>query len=397
MHNAELTPLSPSVIPHLTVRRREVGSLSASHRARRICLVSPAWIRGRGHSGKKPAWLVGSNESPARWLKLLAAMKFVLTFLILAVTVSPARFVRAQSAATKTGEDSATGYRASYYKNGELHISVLGTPETKPVTSGHWDFKPSWSRTGDMLVFFRRLKVDPDVNNWITKLCIIHTDGTGYHELSDGTFTDFNPTWSRDGSNTPLWNRKVPGKVSYYIMAGKVGGKPGEEIQLTGKGYHSWVHSTVRDGRLLVSATPPKLGRGYYLMTPNAGGEPRFERVECELADKGILDRISISPGETKICFEYQTGFKYTFPGRTLYHADFDVKQRKITNLKPFANAEKKNVWFAYPRWTKDEAAIVYHAGGKLFLHTLADGSTRQVSTDDKADYRYPFGEAAPN
>lgn len=287
--------------------------------------------------------------------------------------------------------------RASYYKDGEIHISVLGQPEGPPITSGHWDFKPSWSVTGDHLVFFRRLKDDPDVNNWITRLCIINTDGTGFHSLTDGTFTDFNPTWTRDGTNTPVWNRKVPGKVSYYIMAGKIGGKPGEEVQLTGKGYHSWVHSTLRDGRLFVSSTPPNQARGYFLMTPRPSGEPKFERVTCELADKGILDRVSLSPSETKICFEYQTGFKYTFPGRTLYVADFDVTKRSITNLKPFANAEGKKVWFAYPRFTQGESSIVYHAGGKLFLYSLAEGSTTQVSTDAKADYRYPHGEATPN
>jgi hypothetical protein len=54
-------------------------------------------------------------------------------------------------------------------------------------------------------------------------------------------------------------------------------------------------------------------------------------------------------------------------------------------------------VWFDYPRWTKGGSAIVYHAGGKLFLDTLADSSTKQVSTDDKADHRDPHGEATPN
>lgn len=289
------------------------------------------------------------------------------------------------------------GHRSSYYKDGEIHVNVLGTPEEKPLTSGHWDFKPSWSKTGDMLVFFRRLKNDPDVGKWITATCIINADGTGFHQLTDGTHTDFNPTWTRDGTNTPVWNRKNPATGGYSIMASKVGGKPGEEIALTDRSYSSWVHSAVKDGRLLVASSPPGQGRGYYVMTPRPGSEPTFERIDCELATRGILDRVSVSQGETKICFEYQPGFKYDMVGRTLYVADFDAQRRTITNARPFANAEAKRVWFAYPRWTKDESAIVYHAGGKLFLYTLADGTTKQVSTDDKADYRYPHGEATPN
>jgi len=167
------------------------------------------------------------------------------------------------------------GHRSSYYKNGEIHVNVLGQPEGKAITTGHWDFKPSWSNTDNHLVFFRRLKNDPAVSNWITQLCIINVDGTGFHPLSDGTHTDFNPTWTRDGKNTPVWNRKNP-MGGYCIMASKIGGKPGEEIPLTDPSYHAWVHSAVRDGRLFVSAIPPKLGYGHYLMTPNPGGEPTF-------------------------------------------------------------------------------------------------------------------------
>jgi hypothetical protein len=37
---------------------------------------------------------------------------------------------------------------ASYYKDGDIHITMLGQPETKVITSGHWDFKASWSITG---------------------------------------------------------------------------------------------------------------------------------------------------------------------------------------------------------------------------------------------------------
>lgn len=288
------------------------------------------------------------------------------------------------------------GHRSSYYKNGEIHVNVLGTPEEDPITKGHWDFKPSWSKSGDMLVFFRRLVNDKEVSKWKTAICIINTDGTGFHQLTDGTHTDFNQTWTRDGTNTPIWNRKNPETNGYQVMAGKVGGKPGEEIALTNKSYNTWGFTCLTDGRILVVSTPPKRKRGYYLMTPNPDGEPNFERIECDLDKTGVLARVSLSPDETKVCFEYQPGFKRSVTGRTLYIAEFDAKNRTMTNFKPFANEENKPIWFAYPRWTKDASEIVYQAGGKLYLYKLADESTRKVSTDDKADYRYPHGEATP-
>ena len=289
-----------------------------------------------------------------------------------------------------------TGHRSSYYKDGEIHVNVLGTREGKPLTKGHWDFKPSWSRTGDMLVFFRRLRNDPDVVKWKTAICIIKANGSGFHQLTDGTHTDFNQTWTRDGTNTPIWNRRNLQTGAFRVMASRVGARPGEEYALTGKSYHTWAYTCLSDGRIFVGGNPPGHRRGYFLMTPNRKGKPTFERVSCDLAESGTLDRVSISPGEKKICFEYTRGFKRKVPGRTLYRADFDSDKRLISKAKPFANEEGKPVWFAYPRWTQDETAIVYHAGRKLFLYTLADGSTRKVSTDDKADYRYPHGEATP-
>jgi hypothetical protein len=289
-----------------------------------------------------------------------------------------------------------TVHRVSYYKDGEIHVNALGSPEGEPLTTGHWDFKPSWSKTGDMLVFFRRVRNHPEVGKWKTAICIINVDGTGFHRLTDGSHTDFNQTWTRDGTNTPIWNRKNPATGTYRVMAGKVGGKPGEERALTGKNYHTWAYTCLQDGRILVGSSHPKHGRGYFLMSASGKGTPEFEPIDCELASRGILDRVTLSPSEKKICFEYQKGFKRRVPGRTLYVADFDAKKRVVTNAKPFANKEGKPVWYAYPRWTKDEVAIVYHAGGALYLFTLADKKTSRVSTNSKADYRYPHGEDTP-
>ena len=154
------------------------------------------------------------------------------------------------------------GPRISYFCNGEIHVNELGKPEGKPLTTGHMDFKPSWSKTGDMLVCFRRTKDDPVTVNWKSAIFIINVDGTGFHQLSDGTHTDFNPTWTRDGLNTPIWNRKNAQDGRLLRDAEQDGRGPGEEVALTDEGFHTWAHSCLTDGRILVNSYHPKLGLG---------------------------------------------------------------------------------------------------------------------------------------
>ena len=88
-------------------------------------------------------------------------------------------------------QDSPRRSRISYYFNGELHVSEPGQSQGKPLTTGHMDFKPSWSKTGNKLIFFRKTNDDPEVTNWKSAICIINVDGSGFHQLSDGTHTDF--------------------------------------------------------------------------------------------------------------------------------------------------------------------------------------------------------------
>ena len=271
--------------------------------------------------------------------------------------------------------------RISYYCNGEIHVNEVGKPEGTPLTMGHWDFKPSWSKTGDMLVCFRRLKDDPVTVKWKTAVFVINVDGTGFHQLSDGTHTDFNPTWTRDGQNTPIWNRKKDGSGGFYVMQGKVGGKPGEEVAVTDESFHTWAHSCLRDGRILVNAYHPTQGWGVFLISRRDGANPLYERVQWELNSKGQMHRASISPSEKKVCFEFLPGAQFKEPGHTLYIADFDAQQRTITNLKVIANEDGKPFWYAYPRWIHGESAVVYHLNntgkGQLYVYQLEDGSTR--------------------
>jgi Tol biopolymer transport system component len=277
---------------------------------------------------------------------------------------------------------------------------VFGDPDGKPITTGPADMKPSWSKTGDMLVFFRVTKFAQDIPNWKTAICVVNIDGTGFHKLTDGTHTDFNPTWTRDGSNRAIFNRRNPKTGGYTVMQSEAGSSPGDEIAISDTRVHTYAYSCLKDGRILVSSA--RTPGGYFLMTPGREGQAAYKPVLCELAKEGLLDRISITPGETRVCFEFQRGFgPYRYPGRTLYIADFAVKTRTIANPQAIANeASERDTTYLYPRWTKDESAVVYHCNktgkNQLYMYRLADGSTTRVSSDADADYMFPHGEATP-
>lgn len=298
------------------------------------------------------------------------------------------------------GAKSGAGRRISYYRNGEIYVNELGQPEGKPLTTGYMDFKPSWSKSDDLLICFRRTKDDPVTAMWKSAIFVMHIDGSDFHKLSDGTRTDFNPTWTRDGLNTPVWNRKNDKTGGYCIMQSRVGGKPDDEVALTDERYHHWAHSCLTDGRLLINAAHPTLGWGVFLMTRRGDAKPRYELMEWDLGSQGQMHRASVSPSEKRICFEFLRGNKFTEPGHTLYIADFDAQARTISHLKAIANEPGKPVWCAYPRWVDGESAVVYHSSesgkNQLYVYRLDDGSTRRISTDPLADYRYPHGEAAP-
>lgn len=301
------------------------------------------------------------------------------------------------------GVEAADPLKGSYAVNGELHVNTFGTPEGKPLTTGHQDMKPSWSKTGNMLVFFRVTKSAKEIPDWRTAICVINTDGTGFHRLSDGSHTDFNPTWTRDGSNLPIFNRQNRQTHGYVVMQSKAGNKPGDEYAISDPSHHTYAFSCLKDGRMLVSAS--RRGFGYFLMTPGRNGTARYEPLRCALAKEGLLGRISITPGETKVCFELQRydgkKFVYRYPGRILYIADFDAKARTITNPRVIANKEaNRDVIYLYPRWSKDESAVMYHCNktgkNQLYMYRLKDGSTTRISTNANANYLFPHGEATP-
>ncbi|MHC5054190.1 MAG: hypothetical protein ACYTKD_05685 [Planctomycetota bacterium] len=288
--------------------------------------------------------------------------------------------------------------RGAYSVNGELHVNVFDTPEGEALTTGHQDMKPSWSKTGDRLTFFRVTEFARDFSDWKTAICVINVDGTGFRKLTDGTHTDFNPTWTRDGSGLVIFNRRDPETRMYVVMQTEAGARPGDEVVISDTHSFTYAYSCLKDGRILAASL--LRGFGYSLLTPGRDGAVRYEPVRCELAKEGLLDRISISPSETKICFEFQKGHReHSYSGRTLYVADFDVEALAITN--PRVIAEGGEGWDVnFPRWTRDEDAVLYQCNrtgkSQLYVYRLKDGSITRLSTEPDADYMFPNAEATP-
>jgi len=89
----------------------------------------------------------------------------------------------------------------------------------------------------------------------------------------------------------------------------------------------------------------------------------------------------------------------YPYPGRAIYIVDFDAKTPAVTNAKVIANeALDRNVNYLYPRWTKDQSAVVYQSSksgrNQLYMYRLKDGRTVRVSANPKGKYMFPYGEA---
>jgi len=178
------------------------------------------------------------------------------------------------AAACVWGEDKSkapTALRGSYCVNGRIYVNTFGKPEGKPLTTGHQDNKPSWSKTDDRLVFFRLTTRDPSVPIWRTSICVIGADGTGFRKITGGKHTDLNPTWTRDGSNMVVFGRHNAKTGAYFAVMSKHDGRPGDEYAVSDTRRHTFPNSCLIDGRILVAASNP---RGYYLMTLLATTRP---------------------------------------------------------------------------------------------------------------------------
>jgi Tol biopolymer transport system component len=269
----------------------------------------------------------------------------------------------------------------------ELQITVNETDGTKHfLTSSHDDFKPSWSKTGSLLTFFRALQYGATFDRWKTRLAVIDADGNNYRELTNGLFADFNPTWTRDGSNRILFNRYAAcGADCNDIYWIDPNGSPGDEQRLSAYRYE-WVFSGLRDGRLFIDridfSLPPASRVHSFLLTPHPGYIGDYEEITRPTTQ--MWHKLSVSPSETKVAYmlDFDDDMS-TYADVVLYWARFDVRTRRVYDPVAITLDDPRTIE-EYPRWSPDESAILYDSNRsgeyQMYLYRLADGSTARIS-----------------
>jgi Tol biopolymer transport system component len=273
--------------------------------------------------------------------------------------------------------------------------------ERKILTTGNRDFKPSWSKTGNMLTFFRRYSYNSSgFHTWRTKICVINQDGSGFRELTGGSNPDFNPTWTRDGSNHIIFNRYTKGtdaKGKIYMMAPD--DDIGDEVLISHPDnlWFEWACSGLIDGRIFVD----RLGDGgprCFLLTPDPGNAGKYEEVSRPT--EKVWHKLSISPSEKKVCYMLDNnGDIPSYNDCVIAIADLDLANRRIFNQVIITEENLNNI-YEYPRWTSDEAYVIYDSNksgrSQVYAYHLETRKTSRISEDPGRHYQFANYEYCP-
>lgn len=296
------------------------------------------------------------------------------------------------SSDSRQSKDTFVNERWAVSENLEIVI-YSGESKERTVTSGHRDYKPSWSKTGSMLTFFRSLHEGNGFHTFRTKICVINTDGSGYRELTSGQYPDFNPTWTRDATKQILFNRYAKdGSGLMQIYRISPNGSPGDENLVSDPQYlyYEWACSGLKDGRIFVDRLDAS-GAKSYLLTPNPGQAGTYE--EITRPTNLPWHKLTVSPSETRVAYMLDNdGDVRTYNDSVICFADFDLNTLTISNQVQITNYNIKYV-DQYPSWSPDENLIIYDSGKsgihQIYIYQLADGITKKISPNAGHSYQY--------
>lgn len=252
--------------------------------------------------------------------------------------------------------------------------------------SPHNDYKPVISPDGSKIAFFRTYQEDPSFFNWKSSICVMNIDGSDFHELTTHENMNTEPYWTRDGSDRVTWSRMVHpdlGPQGSYAFWSAWDAKPGDEQNLSVTN-REWLNSSLRDGRLFI-----KQGNAYYLMTPRPDGKSTYEEISYPDTFH-YLHKLSISNDETVIAYMKHVNKETNeYLGAEIIYANFDASIPAITNEVTFSPLdESKFSW--YVSISPDNQHMIFAEGGKMMEFEVGSGVTRQLSTMDDVEYRYP-------
>ena len=294
-------------------------------------------------------------------------------------------------------EDNTIFDRWASSENFEITINSTDGESIK-LTRYHQDYKPSWSTDGSMLTFFRRLEYEQGFGISRTNIGVINTDGSGLSLLTSGEYPDFNPTWTRDGTNMIIFTRydREPSlKMKIYMISPD--GAPGDEILLSDPSfrYDEWACSGLKDGRIFID----RIGGGFksFLLTPSPGTKGTYEEVKRPTSL--YWHKLSVSPNETKVAYMRYGPNDRAFEDAVICYADFDVNSRVISNEMVVTQANPDCI-FEYPRWTKDEKYLIYDCNitgpFQIYAYRLSDGYVEIISLNPDKNSMYGNFDSLP-
>ncbi len=284
-----------------------------------------------------------------------------------------------------------------------LRITVSAYGQSRVILTDGDDFKPSWSESGSLLTFFHTMQYGSTFDQWKTKLCVIGADGSNPKILSNGQFADFNPSWTRDGTNRIIFNRYAArGSTSNDIYLIAPQGSIGSEVLVStpGNGYE-WAFSGLKDGRIFMDRVQ-WTGSGAtvqsFLMTPHPGGTPVYEGVTRPTTL--LWHKLSVSPSETKVAYMLDNdGNMSTYNDVVLYYADFDANTRVVSNPVAITTYDLSQI-SEYPAWSADESFVIYDSNRsgvyRVYAYKLADGTTTELSDDTSVNFQFADFENLP-
>ncbi|MDW3194662.1 MAG: hypothetical protein R8G66_19950 [Cytophagales bacterium] len=296
---------------------------------------------------------------------------------------------------TDTPVNDASTPEIEWVSSLDLSIAVSSSTsnEITSLTSGERDYKPVFSPDGTQVAFFRIVESRSNQpEDWDTQICVINVDGTGIKTLTSGEYTDWNPMWTRDGTNQVIFSRffqRAPYTTRVYVV--DPSGETEEEL-VSDDQYSEFAYSGLKDGRILVRRIQHTRANSYWLLTPEAE-TPAYQMLDYPDV---FLHKMSISPNEDRVTYMKVVDGPNIYGDAVLAYADFDPEGLSISNEQVFTFHNPSDVVW-YPCWNEEETHIIYSlissangGNGQIMAYELNNRTTSRLSRNSGRSYWYP-------